>query len=70
MPVARTELERQLLAALRRIANYMTVEAMERDAKNIGLSPHEYVEMAYENVIGEAKRATRGVRLPAKQGAE
>lgn len=63
MPVARTELELKLLHALKRIANYQSPERLRRGARNIGLEPDEHIDMAYENIVGEAKHAIRGVRV-------
>lgn len=63
MPIARTDLELKLLAALQRISRYQSVDRLRRDAHHVGLHPAEHVEMAYENVLEEAKRAVKGVRL-------
>lgn len=62
MPIARTELELKLLGALQRISRYQSVERLRRDAHHVGLHPGEHVEMAYENVLAEAKAAVKGVR--------
>ncbi len=50
------------------ITQYQTVERLRRDAHHVGLEASEHVEMAYENVLEDAKRAVKGVRvaLPAK----
>ncbi len=49
--------EQRYFDALKRITKYMSVEKLHRSADNVGLGEHEHVEMAYENVIGEAQRA-------------
>ena len=55
----------QMYLALRRIANgYVSTEQVDRNAERLGLSPHEYLEFAYENIQQEAKNGLRGVRLP------
>ena len=57
--------EQRYYDALKSIArDYMTIEQMERDAKNIGCSPSEYVEMAYENIKALAESAIKGKRRP------
>jgi len=51
--------------ALKRIAGYQSPDKLHRSAeKQYGLSGSEAVEMAYENVIAEAKAAIRGKRAP------
>lgn len=60
--------EQRYYDALRRIAkDYMTPAQIARDAaKSFGaLSTREYLEMAYENIQEEAKRAIKGKRRPA-----
>jgi len=58
-----TKLETRFEAALRRIAAYMTPAQLRRQSeRKYGLTFEESLEMAYENVIGEAKAALRGVR--------
>ena len=58
-----TPLELRLHAALKRIASYDPPERLaRRSEKDYGLSPEEAIEMAYENVIQEAKNAIKGVR--------
>lgn len=65
MPVAKTDLEKKLLRALRRIANdYRTSESILKTGE-AGLSGEETLEYAYDNIQAEAKAAIRGVRLPA-----
>ncbi len=64
MPVAKTDLELKLLRSLRRIAAYHSPESLHRHAeKSYGCSGEEAVEMAYENVISDAKNAVKGVRV-------
>ncbi len=57
------ELQREneaLRGYLRRIKAYQSVEKMRRDSeKDWGLPFEEALEMAYENVIGEAENALR-----------
>lgn len=67
MSIASTELEFRLLRALRRIAAYQPPETIRRRSrKDWGLDdPAEALEMAYENVLAEAKAAIRGVRVKA-----
>jgi hypothetical protein len=51
--------------ALKRIASYQSPEKLRRCAdKQYGLPEDEAIEMAYENVIEEAKRAIKGKRSP------
>ena len=64
MPVARTELEVRLYTALKRIAAYQPLHKLRDAEKLYGCDGGEVVEMAYENVLGEAKNALQGVRLP------
>lgn len=65
MATAKTDLERKLLGALRRIAAYQSPEQLRRTAeRDYGCDPDDAIEMAYENVIAEAKSAAKGVRLP------
>ena len=60
-----TEDYAHMYVALRRIAAYMTPRQLERKALNMyGLEPQEALEMAYENILGEAKSALREVRKP------
>jgi hypothetical protein len=54
----------QLWDALKRIASYDSPVRVRRDAGPMGLDENEAVEMAYENVIAEAKAATRRIRRP------
>lgn len=60
--------EQRYYDALKRIAkDYMTPAQIARDAaKSFGaLSAREYLEMAYENIQEEAKRAIKGRRRPS-----
>lgn len=64
MPTANSLLERSLLNALRRISAYSSPDHLRRNSgKEYGLDSAESIEMAYDNVIAEAKNAVRGVRL-------
>lgn len=73
---ANTPLEIKLFDALKRIAAYDPPERIRRNSeRDYGLDADEAIEYAYENVIGEAKHATKGVRiklaaLPSQQGTE
>ena len=59
-----TPLEIKLYDALKRITKYMTYAQIQRDAeKGHGLNYEEYLEMSYENIQLEAKRAIKGVRI-------
>lgn len=60
-----TDLEKRLYSALKRIAAYQSVASLRRYAQgDYGVDAEAAIEMAYENVIEEAKRATKGVRRP------
>ena len=57
--------EQRLFDALRRISQYESPERLRRNAdKDYGLSGEEAIEMAYDNVRAEAKRAIHGQRRP------
>lgn len=57
--------EQRFFDALRRISQYESPDRLRRNAdKDYGLSGEEAIEMAYENVIAEAKRAIHGQRRP------
>jgi hypothetical protein len=57
----------QMFLALERIKLYQSPERLrKRSAKDWGLDdPNEAIEMAYENVLQEAKNGLRGVKRPA-----
>lgn len=55
----------QMYLALRRIAKgYVSTGHVDRDAERLGLTPHEYLEFAYENIQQEAKDGIKGIRIP------
>jgi|GEM_PF-1898966 hypothetical protein len=55
----------QMYLALRRIAKgYVSTGQVDRNAARLGLSPHEFLEYAYDNIQQEAKNGLRGIRLP------
>lgn len=57
--------EEKFYGALKRISAYMPASKLRaRSDKLYGLEGDEAIEMAYENVIEEAKRALRGYRKP------
>ena len=57
--------EQRLYDALKRIASYQPPESLHRTAGRVyGLDGNEAIEMAYENVISEAKSAIKGMRRP------
>lgn len=52
--------------ALKRIQQYSTVEQLRRNSeRQYGLPFEEALEYAYENLIQEARNATRGQRRPS-----
>lgn len=62
--------EQKLYDALKRIASYDSLTKIARTSKrNYGLQPSEVVEMAYENVIFEAKSAIKGMKRPTDRAA-
>lgn len=64
----KTDNEVAYFDALKRIASYTPPDRMRRDSERghgYGLDAAEEIEMAYENVIQEAKNAIRGKRRPA-----
>jgi hypothetical protein len=66
---ARTDYEARFAYALRRIVAYMTTRQLRRQSeKKYGLSYEESLEMAYENLIEEARAALRGYR-PKRQNS-
>ncbi len=59
------EREQKMYAALKRITQYYPPERLRKRAeRNYGLDPDECIEMAYENVLMEAKKAIKGMRKP------
>lgn len=65
MATVKTELEAKLYSALKRISAYAMPESLHRHAqRDYGVDGPEAIEMAYENVIFEAKHAIKGVRVP------
>ena len=59
-----TELEYRLFGSLRRIADYVDADKLRKGrARDFGLTPDEAIEMAYDNVLWEARNAIRGVRI-------
>lgn len=61
----KTSNELRYFNALKRIASYQSPERLAKGAeRQYGLAPSEAIEMAYENVLSEAKAAIRGKRAP------
>lgn len=57
--------EAQYYHTLKRIASYQSVASLRRySERDYGINAEYAVEMAYENVISEAKLAIRGKRRP------
>ena len=57
--------EQKLYDALKRITEYMPPDKLRRVAEKMyGLTEDEAIEGAYENVLGEAKAAIKGMRRP------
>lgn len=55
----------KLHQALKRISAYQSPERLRRDSqKDWDLDYEEALEMAYENVLEEAKSVIKGVRVP------
>lgn len=62
--------EERFHAALVRISKYMPPEKLHRQAEKLyGLEGREAIEMAYENVLEEAKAALKGYRKPSAKKA-
>ena len=60
--------EQRYWDALKRIASYQSPEKLHRNAeKQYGLPADEAIEMAYANVIAEAKNAILNRRRPKIQ---
>lgn len=66
MATLTTPLEIKMYAALRKISReYMSAQRLLKSSDvDWGVSGQEALEMAYENIQEEAKRAIKGVRLP------
>jgi hypothetical protein len=65
MTTKEAERYEQMYLALRRIAKgYVSTSQVDRNAERLGLSPHEFLEYAYENIQQEAKNGLCGIRLP------
>lgn len=65
-----SEREIRMYAALKRITQYMAPDKLRNVAeKKYGLEPEEAIEMAYENVLEEAKRAIKGMRPPRAEAS-
>lgn len=57
--------EARMWRALKTIASYDQPERLRRNCEQrYGLAYEEALEMAYENMIGEAKAAIHGMRKP------
>lgn len=66
----RMDYEARFAHALRRITAYMTPSQLRRECgRSYGLEYEESLEMAYENVLGEANAALKGYRPPRQQEA-
>ena len=63
-----TERAQKMFDALKRIAKYRSCDQLRRAAEqDYGISAEEAIEYAYENVIEEARRATKGMRRPEER---
>jgi hypothetical protein len=63
MPTCKTDLEQRLYDALKRITKYETAERLLKNGeRTYGVPGVEVLEMAYENIMIEAKRGIAGVR--------
>ena len=61
--MSRVDYEERFEMALRRILRYQTPEQLRRHCeKQYGLEFEEAIQMAYENIQGEAQSALRGYR--------
>ena len=57
--------EQRLYDALKRITRYQSPDHLRRTAeRKYGLDGDEALEMAYENVLNEARSAIKGLRRP------
>ena len=62
--------EQRYFDALKQITKYESVERLRKHSeRNWGLAYEEALEMAYENVINEARSAIRGKRRPKDDAA-
>lgn len=60
--------DQKLYDALKRIGSYMLPEKLRKNSQRLyGLDGDEAIEMAYENVIQEAKIAIRGMKRPTEK---
>ena len=65
------EREQRLYDALKRITKYMPPDRLRKcSEKEYGLGAEEAVDMAYENILTEAKNAIRGMRRPQSEKRE
>lgn len=65
MAKPRINYEQRFALALKRILAYMTPDQLRRRSeKEYGLAFEEALEMAYENIQGEARSALSGYRKP------
>lgn len=63
----RIDYEARFYQALKRIVRYMSPERLRRQAeKQYGLTYEEALEMAYDNIQGEAMSALKGYRQKRK----
>jgi hypothetical protein len=61
----------KMYVALSRITKYASVAYLRRRAEKLyGVSPSEAIEMAYYNVLSEAKVGLRSVRKPFSAKAD
>lgn len=55
----------RMFIVLKRITYYQSPQQLRRSSqKQFGLGADEAIEMAYENVLAEAKNGLKGVRTP------
>jgi hypothetical protein len=68
----KNENELRYFDSLTRIAKaYMTTEQLQRRAQKMyGVSYHEALEMAYDNIQADARNAIRGKRRPKSSGGQ
>jgi hypothetical protein len=58
------EKSQRLYDALKTISQFDSPERVMAGSEAMGLDPSEALEMAYDNVLAEAKSAIRGIRRP------